>query len=214
DLAISHQQLTVPARPHRHAHEHVLALEGFHPLHSFHRQLSFPALGVADREYRRPRGEIESGPVPLDSMGFTYVRLLTLPQGNSAGNSLRPRPPDLHVLEVKPPGRKLPYAVLGRRPARHEVGMGGRTGLGRLRLGLARDSYGDFSVVNPHRQVRHQGALDIPHHLLGRQLSRGRPVDLLDRPAVTLDDFGGDYPRKRKDELLSTLNREYAAGDV
>ena len=39
-------------------------------------------------------------------------------------------------------------------------------------------------------------------------------MDLLDRPAVALDDFGGDYPRKRKDELLSTLDGKYAAGDV
>jgi hypothetical protein len=37
---------------------------------------------------------------------------------------------------------------------------------------------------------------------------------LLYRAAFTLYDFRGDDPRKCKDELLSTLNREYAAGDI
>jgi len=37
---------------------------------------------------------------------------------------------------------------------------------------------------------------------------------LLYRAAFTLYDFRGDNPRKRKDELLCTLNREYAAGDI
>src|SRR5206468_9865479 len=80
------------------------AIESFHHLHALHRQLSFPSLGTADREYRRARGQIEAGPVPLDPVGFTYVRLLTLPQGNPTGNTLRPGPSDLHVLEIQPPG--------------------------------------------------------------------------------------------------------------
>ena len=37
---------------------------------------------------------------------------------------------------------------------------------------------------------------------------------LLYRAAFTLYDFRGDDPRKRKDELLCALNREYAAGDI
>ena len=37
---------------------------------------------------------------------------------------------------------------------------------------------------------------------------------LLYRATFALYDFRGDDPRKRKDELLSSLNREYAAGDI
>ena len=37
---------------------------------------------------------------------------------------------------------------------------------------------------------------------------------LLYRAALTLYDFRGDDSRKRKDELLSSLNREYASGDI
>jgi hypothetical protein len=37
---------------------------------------------------------------------------------------------------------------------------------------------------------------------------------LLYRAAIALYDLGGDYPRKREDKLLSTLDRKYAAGDV
>src|SRR4051812_8942153 len=207
DLAIPHQQLAVPPRPHRHSHEHVLALEGFHHLHSLDRQLSFPALRVPDREYRRARGEIETGPVPLDSMGFTYVRLLTLSQGNSTGNALRPGAPYLNVLEIQPPGRELPDTTL-RRQTRHcrKLGMRGRTRRRWPGLRLARYSHRDLPVVDPHRQVRHQRALDVPHHLLRSKLGSRQNMDLLHRPAVALHDLGGHHSRKRKDELLSTLD--------
>src|SRR5207248_10870830 len=57
DLAISHQQLAISASSNCHSDEHVLALEGFHHLHAFHRQLAFSALGAADREYRHARAE-------------------------------------------------------------------------------------------------------------------------------------------------------------
>src|SRR4051812_41455146 len=207
DLAIPHQQLAVPPRPHRHSHEHVLALEGFHHLHALHRQLSFPALRVPDREYRRARGEIESGPVPLDSMGFTYVRLFTLPQRNSAGDSLRSGPPNFDVFEIEPAGRELPDATLRRHTRdRRELRMWGRTRRSRPVLRLTRNRDRDLPMIDPHRQVRHQRALDIPHHLLRSQLCRRQHVDLLHRPTVALDDLGGYHSRKRKDELLSTLD--------
>ena len=128
-------------------------------------------------------------------MGFTYVRLLTLSQRNSAGNSFAPRAPDFNVLEVEPAGRKLPHPALGRRTGRRELRMRRRTGRRRPDLGLAGDRHRDLPVVDPHRQVRHQRTFDVPHHLLGRQLRRRQHVDLLDRPAVALDDLGRDHSR-------------------
>ena len=62
--------------------------------------------------------------------------------------------------------------------------------------------------------MRYQRTLDVPHHLLRRKLSSRQYVDLLDGAAVALDDLCGDDSRQREDQLLSTLNRKYAAGDV
>ena len=81
-------------------------------------------------------------------------------------------------------------------------------------LRLARDSDRDLPVVHPHRQMRHQRALDVPHHLLRRELRRRQNMNLLDRATLALYDLCGDNSRKREDQLLSTLDREYAAGDV
>src|SRR6185312_7771661 len=153
-------------------------------------------------------------PVTLDPMGFTYVRLLTLSEGNSAGNPLAPRAPDLHVLEIEAPGRKLPYPTLLGRTYRRELAMWGRARRVRSDLRLARYRHRDLPVVDPHRQMRHQGTFDVPYHLLWRELGSRQHVYLLDRATLALDDLCGDNPRKRKDELLSTLNGEYAAGDV
>ena len=69
-------------------------------------------------------------------------------------------------------------------------------------------------MIHPHRQVRHQRALDVSDHLLGREFRGRQNMYLLYRSAVALYDFRGDHSRKRKDELLGTLNWEYAAGDV
>src|SRR5207237_5769711 len=72
----------------------------------------------------------------------------------------------------------------------------------------------DRPVAHPRRQMRHQRALDVPRHLFGRELRGRQNMDLLDRAALALDDLCGDNSRKREDQLLSTLDREYAAGDV
>ena len=69
-------------------------------------------------------------------------------------------------------------------------------------------------MVDPHRQVRHQRALDVSHHLLGRELCGRQNMYLFYRSAVALYDFRGDNTREREDQLLGTLNRKYAAGDV
>ena len=69
-------------------------------------------------------------------------------------------------------------------------------------------------MIHPHRQMRHQRTLDIANHLLRGELRRGQNMNLLHRPTVALDDLGGDDSRQRKDQLLSTLNRKDAAGDV
>ena len=89
-----------------------------------------------------------------------------------------------------------------------------RTSRRRPYLRLARYRHRDLPVVDPHRQVRHQRTLDVPHYLLRRQLRGRQNMDLLDRAALALDDLCGDNSRKREDQLLSTLDREYAAGDV
>src|SRR6266478_2124960 len=39
-------------------------------------------------------------------------------------------------------------------------------------------------------------------------------MDLLDRATLTFYDLRGDYSRKRKDQLLGSLDRKYATGDV
>jgi hypothetical protein len=69
-------------------------------------------------------------------------------------------------------------------------------------------------VVDPHRQVRHQRALDVSHDLLGRELCGRQNMYLFYRSTVALYDFRGDHSRKRQNQLLGTLNREYAASDV
>ena len=62
--------------------------------------------------------------------------------------------------------------------------------------------------------MRHQRALDVSNHLLRRELRGRQNMYLLHRAALALYDLCGDYPRKREDQLLSTLDRKYAAGDV
>ena len=84
----------------------------------------------------------------------------------------------------------------------------------RPRLRLARYRYRDLSVVNPHRQVRHQRTFDVANHLFRRELSRSQNMDLLDRATLALYDLRGHYSRERKDQLFSSLDREYAASDV
>lgn len=84
----------------------------------------------------------------------------------------------------------------------------------RPRLGLARYRYGNFSVVDPHREVRHQRTLDIPHYLLGRQLRGRQHVDLLHRPGIALDDLRGYHAWKRENEIFSALDWKNASGDV
>ena len=69
-------------------------------------------------------------------------------------------------------------------------------------------------MIDPHRQVRHQRALDVAHHLLRRELGGRQHMDLLDGPTLTLDDLCRNDSRKREDKLLGSLNRKYAAGDV
>ena len=39
-------------------------------------------------------------------------------------------------------------------------------------------------------------------------------MDLLDRATLTFYDLRGDYSRERKDQLLGSLDRKYATGDV
>jgi hypothetical protein len=200
DLTIPNQQLAVTATPDRHTHEHVLAVESLHHLHAFHRQLSFPALGRADRKNRRPRGQIESGPIPLDAMGFANVGLLTFPEGNATGHPLAPGSPHFHVLEVQPARSVALNPHFRGRPGAHRELPGRRRMRGRrLDLGLARYGYGDFSVVYPHRQVRHQRALDVSDHLLGRKFRGRQNMYLFHRSTFTLYYFRGDNPWQRED---------------
>ena len=69
-------------------------------------------------------------------------------------------------------------------------------------------------MIHTHRQMRHQRTLDVANHLFGRELRRRQNMNLLDRAALALYDLCGDNPRKRENQLLSTLNRKDAAGDV
>jgi hypothetical protein len=62
--------------------------------------------------------------------------------------------------------------------------------------------------------MRHQRTFDVSNHLFRRKLSRGQNMDLVDRAALAFHDFGGHDSRQRKDQLFSTLDRKYAAGDV
>ena len=89
DLTITYKQLAVSSSPNCHADEYVLAIEGLHHLDALYRQLTFTPLRTPDRKHRRSCSEIETTPVALDPVGFTYVRLVTLAQRNSTGNSFR-----------------------------------------------------------------------------------------------------------------------------
>ena len=67
-------------------------------------------------------------------------------------------------------------------------------------------------MIDPHREVRHQRALDVPHHLLRSQLLRRKDVDLLDRSVVAGENFRRYDARKGQDEILCPLDRKYRAG--
>jgi hypothetical protein len=69
-------------------------------------------------------------------------------------------------------------------------------------------------VIYPHRQMRHQRTFDVSNHLFGRKLCSGQNMDLFDRAALAFYDFCGHHSWQRKDQLFSTLDREYAASDV
>ena len=62
-------------------------------------------------------------------------------------------------------------------------------------------------MIHPHRQMRHQRTLDVPHNLLRRELCRRQNMDLLDGATLTLDDLRRNDSRKRKDKLLGSLYR-------
>ena len=49
----------------------------------------------------------------------------------------------------------------------------------RLRLAGYRDT--NLSVIDPHRQMRHQRTFNVADHLFRRELSRSQNMDLLDR---------------------------------
>ena len=151
-------------------------------------------------------------------MGFANVGLLTLSEGNSAGEPFCPGASDLDVLEVKPSRRVLLGPALRGR-THHKLAPRRRLCWHRMRrrrprLRLARYGYGDLPVVHPHREVRHQRTFNVADHLFRRELSRSQNMDLLDRATLALNDLRGDYSRERKDQLLGSLDRKYAAGDV
>ena len=66
-------------------------------------------------------------------------------------------------------------------------------------------------MVNPHREMRYQRTLDVPHHLLRSELCRRQYVYLIDRPAVTRNYPRRNYPWKRQYQLLGPLDGEYTA---
>ena len=68
-------------------------------------------------------------------------------------------------------------------------------------------------MIDPHRQMSNQRTLDIPNHLLGRQLRGCQHVNLIDGSAVSRDDPRRDYTRKSQDQFLRSLDREDTAGD-
>ena len=68
-------------------------------------------------------------------------------------------------------------------------------------------------MIYSHRQMRDQGTLDVPYHLLRRELCRREYVNLIDGPAVSRNNSRRDNTRKSQDQLLRTLDREDAASD-
>lgn len=82
-----------------------------------------------------------------------------------------------------------------------------------LRLGLAGCSHGDLPMIDPHRQVRDQRALDVANHLLRRELRSRQHMNLIYRTAVTRHDPRGDHAGQRQNQLFSTLDREYTASN-
>ena len=82
-----------------------------------------------------------------------------------------------------------------------------------LRLRFRRRRHRDLAMIYPHRQMSDQRTLDVPNHLLGRQLRRGQHVNLIDGSAVSRDYPRRDHTRQSKDQLLRTLDWEDAASD-
>ena len=68
-------------------------------------------------------------------------------------------------------------------------------------------------MVDPHGQMSDQRTLDIPNHLLRRQLRGGQHVNLIDGSAISRDYPRRDHTRQSQDQLLRTLDREDASSD-
>jgi hypothetical protein len=78
---------------------------------------------------------------------------------------------------------------------------------------LAGDRDRNLPVVHAHPEMRDQSALDVPYGLLGRKFRRRQNVDLVDRTGIPGNDPGRNHTRKRRDQILGTLQRENAARD-
>ena len=63
-------------------------------------------------------------------------------------------------------------------------------------------------MIDPHREMRNQRTLNVPHHLLRRKLRSRQHVNLIYRSTVTRNDPGRNDTRESEDKLFRALYRE------
>ena len=66
-------------------------------------------------------------------------------------------------------------------------------------------------MIDPHREMRDQRTLDVPHHLLRRKLRSRKNMYLIYRTTVTGNDPRRNHARQRENQLFRSLDRENTA---
>jgi hypothetical protein len=66
-------------------------------------------------------------------------------------------------------------------------------------------------MIDPHRQMRDQRTLDVPHHLLRRKLRSRQNVYLIYRTTIAGYDPRRNNARQGQNQLFRSLDRENTA---
>ena len=83
-------------------------------------------LALRNRRQRRPRRQLHPATVALDPLGVPHKHLVAAPQRHLAPDALRPRPANLHVLEIQ----RAPVVLAVRTPPRRTPRAGSTVSIG------------------------------------------------------------------------------------
>src|SRR5207244_3813746 len=191
DLARPREQLRLPPAEPVHRHEHEPAIEGVDDRRALERDrvVGQQLVQTERRSARRRLHAVPRGVRPL-LLGLRLTPRAR--QLDAHDHTLRPlRRPDLEALEDHdaPLGPRAHRVLLQLLDRSHVRGLG----------------HADLAVVDLHAELRHQGRLDVPHHLLRLDVARGQDVDLAHLAERRHHHARRQDPRESGDQVLGAL---------